>query len=371
MTHRLRPSNRGRVERCPGCIGMANWLAAEEPENPGAAEGSRLHAITATFMDRWLSEDAPEDVDLDQLAREVSDAEDDRELLLSCASVVEPHVPYLKAHVCEHRVDIPYMREGGTLDLGLDCRHPRDGAYRVIVDWKFWHQEIDRQDGEAQTESYWLADGADKTTAIIHLPRLGITEYYEFDPESRARALADLRDDYENTLRPDFYNLLRPSPEACRYCPARHGCPAVDTTTRALALAGQQELVSIQRFAEFVKWAPVIEDRIKVARNAVKAFILAGGEVPGFVVSEQKGRRYLTPEGCMEALERLDDYSIEVDGSDDAFRVSAGKLIDAAVDACPEFRASTKKAKRKLVEDILEPYMRSDGPTYVLRRTKA
>jgi hypothetical protein len=117
---------------------------------------------------------------------------------------------------------------------------------------------------------------------------------------------------------------LVPSEKGCKFCKAKHFCPALKAvTSNALAVASEAtdfedltlpkkassathigEHISPEKLAEVMRAAPLIEDFIKAVRGEVERRLLAGLEVPGFYlgVGRAGNRRWADEEVALKEL---------------------------------------------------------------------
>jgi hypothetical protein len=383
----VRPSNLGRTSICGAWLGLASWLGLTgSTDNEAAAEGRRLHALVAQLLE-WLLRtgsgavtryEEAEGIVYEWLGEEPVELEEgDERLLASCLMAVGEHLPYVTDYHIEHKVTIPGLPHPGTLDLVLFCsRGGRD--YRVITDWKFYRAGLaSTRVPWIQIAAYWLGLPVcdESTLGIVHLPWVGETYAHEFLPAHRPSVQATIRDAIQDSKDPAWWELFRPAPDACKFCPClANGCPAAAEATDELRLEAQSAAstpsVPLEKSAELTRWAPVIEEQIAVAKARVKAAILTGTKVDGFVVSTEKGRRGIEDLiGCYKRLLELELLSpAQFVG---LAKVAFGALVSEAARHVPDSIAKYKKDKRAFVELELEPYIARGLPVMKLKRTSS
>jgi hypothetical protein len=157
----------------------------------------------------------------------------------------------------------------------------------------------------AALEEFSLVGDIKSVRLVIHQPRVhhapqewpvSLEELRAFGDEVRVAAKAALACYHEG------HEVLSPSDDACRWCRAKHKCPALDKlvtetvgaqfddlTAGAVQLepAGNAEILAKKMAA-----CDLIEKWIKAVRGKVEAELFAGHDVPGYkLVMGKKGAR--------------------------------------------------------------------------------
>jgi len=184
----------------------------------------------------------------------------------------------------------------------------------IVVDLKYGMGELVSPERNKQLMIYALAAYEEfsmvgdikSVRLVIHQPRVhhapqewpvSVAELQAFGEEVRVAAKAALACYHEG------HEVLAPSDAACRWCKAKHKCPALDKLVTETVGASFEDLSktevvipAIGRYddslAQKMAACDLIEKWIKAVRGKVEAELFAGNEVPGYkLVMGKKGAR--------------------------------------------------------------------------------
>lgn len=160
--------------------------------------------------------------------------------------------------------------------------------------------------------------------AIIVQPRLDHVSICDIDVtdlkifalkmQARARQAVEV---YEMADEPGLEHYA-PGEKSCRFCKAKHACPAlasaVETETRDLfgalvehGASAMAAAVPADRLAQAMSKVPMIEDFCKAMRSETERRMLAGQIVPGFKLIEGRrgARKWIDEDKAQKTLRRL------------------------------------------------------------------
>ncbi len=182
----------------------------------------------------------------------------------------------------------------------------------IVVDLKYGRGELVSPEENKQLmiyalaalEEFSLVGDIKSVRLVIHQPRVhhapqewpvSLERLSAFGEEVKVRAAAALECYNEG------HQVLSPSDSACRWCKAKHKCPALDKLVTETVGAQFDDLTDAARIApagnaeELAKKmaaCDLIEKWIKAVRGKVEAELFAGREVPGYkLVQGKKGAR--------------------------------------------------------------------------------
>jgi hypothetical protein len=238
--------------------------------------------------------------------------------------------PEMEAHVNTYVQAVRKYAEGGT--LFAEQRLPittwtgepdafgtsdavvltSDGEL-IVVDLKYGMGELVSPEENKQlmiyalaaVEEFSLVGDIKSVRLVIHQPRVhhapqewpvSLERLSAFGEEVKVRAAAALECYNEG------HEILAPSDSACRWCKAKHKCPALDKLVAKTIASDFEDLtegvVQLQPVGDGVTLAQkmaacdLIEKWIKAVRGKVEAELFAGREVPGYkLVQGKKGAR--------------------------------------------------------------------------------
>jgi hypothetical protein len=207
--HPFSPSRLGLRAACPGSYHQE--LGFPEMEGEGSSTGTMLHRAIADYLKmRGVALIEDENVRLVEacygLFKEItSDVKPLRVLVES------------KMHLMD--TDFIHVLLAGTPDVTLlfpDCV--------VVIDWKFYHQEIKFEDAALQMSAYMEMAmqecSRDRAVGYVYLPRLDKTYKRQQERGETIEEIKAIIEKSRNSME------LHPG-EHCKYCRALTVCPAV------------------------------------------------------------------------------------------------------------------------------------------------
>ena len=307
MAHaKLSPSSAIRWMNCPGSIVVSEGVP--ERRSPAAARGTVCHLmaeealVTGKLPEHWLGQEVAADettvVTVDQsmidtvehyvgTAREYIDGADEW--------AVEEKLPLL--HLTGEDAH-------GTADLIV-----MRGNELQVHDLKAGHHEVQAENNPqlkiyalAAMCKYAIVGDFDTVLTVIHQPEHGGPKEWrytveELDEFSGEVAAAAERVKEAISARPVMskgdweWNYLRPSTDACRFCPARATCPALKATVDE-AVAVEFEALDDDTLGESMAKVELVEAWCKEVRAETERRLLQGKPVRGFkLVQGRRGPR--------------------------------------------------------------------------------
>jgi hypothetical protein len=183
----------------------------------------------------------------------------------------------------------------------------------IVVDLKYGMGELVSPERNKQLmiyalaalEEFSLVGDINRVRLVIHQPRVhhaaqewpvSLEDLRAFGDEVRAAAKAAL------ACYNEGHEILAPSDSACRWCKAKHKCPALDKLVAKTIASDFEDLtegvVQLQpvgdgtTLAQKMAACDLIEKWIKAVRGKVEAELFAGNAVPGYkLVMGKKGAR--------------------------------------------------------------------------------
>lgn len=284
------PSRHPMLANCPG------WMSGESGE--AAERGTRIHAIIEDFLTkshRGMEVHADEIASADNAIRWFNE-------------VLRPAHPEITNWMFEKKVTGLLPDTGGTLDVvGIDDFY----GTVVAVDWKSGSKYYDAATNEQghvhviNTAKFWGAKAVvfyfyncDTGQSSSHTFSGGDMDRLRDDAEARI-VMADTAERTGHGLR-RFYG--------CDWCGRKLTCQeyrkSVDTAVSApivdvKALSAADLGAMLDRYAEP---AAAVAEFIKALKARAVEVIQAGGEIPGYTVTERGGqRKWKDPESAAMA----------------------------------------------------------------------
>lgn len=278
--HPAGPSQLGRIVLCPGSMNLAERARREGSAlSPYAAEaqsGTDLHAL--------LPPDVPIPDDLEPA---------DRAAVEAARAWVAEKLQGRKARY-EERVT---LSSGifGTVDVI---------APHVILDVKFGRAPLVPAAIEWQMKAYVASQYDGCEVAVFHARER--TEYTaSFTAADCERLDSEIHRSYGAAQQGDA--PLRPSPDACRYCPATGICPAFrDQMMVPVENLPEEETaldltpLQVSRWLQLFSIIGAREDAIK---ERAKEILLAGGSIPGYHLKSMETRKLPSKEELIRLID--------------------------------------------------------------------
>lgn len=295
---RLSPSSAHRWINCPGSVGLIERAGVSTSVHTAAtAEGTLAHSYAEAALRAALASRPVEWPGEDEEMREHATAYASRVIGLGKGRVGPTFV--------EQRLRTSIPECYGT----ADAVSVYDDEI-IITDYKYgWHAVYPEWNpqlmiyGLAALETWqWCVPDLERVTSVIEQPRTGNRSQWSIEPA----ALLSWRDEVLGPAAVEArseWAPLRPSDEACHWCPASGIC-AVRTTQMLEAdypapetLDGEGLRVAMERVDGVKKWARDVETA------ALDAIYRRGVSVPGWTVGQSEGRlKVVDDEGLIDAL---------------------------------------------------------------------
>jgi hypothetical protein len=330
---RLSPSSAKRWMSCPGSVVMSYGLP--DPGSEHAREGTAAHFLAADCLTNDCHPSA-------HLGRWISVGDDG-------AAWSTPGVGYEvdvdMAGYVNHYVQEAMAQAKGAALVAVETAVPIDaytgetgaqGTADLIVirdevlqihDLKYGRGVQVQAEGNEQLmlyalgalELYGMSYDLDHVELWIHQPRVSTTpsrwvcslEDLMVFAEEVMRAARRVQEATDAFIFGDPGTLFYPSEEACRWCRAKHFCPALtemvhETTGVDFENLDEKEFLNVQGLPDLgtkLAAVPLIEEWCKAVRAAVESELLAGNEVSGWkLVEGRRGNRAWINTEEVEAL---------------------------------------------------------------------
>ncbi len=323
--HPFGPSRLQQLRDCPGSYRMQ--LGLEDKTSPEAAEGTMLHDRIARG-------------DFEGLNTEQS------ELCAAClrflAQVVgeDKGAKVLYEQHIEVRNDKGEIITEGTADVVILFT---DGRLAVI-DWKFGRNPVKEVNRNLQLAAYCLGAmqmfGKTACHGHIYQPRIYAASDYLFTKP--ASILRNIELVIAAAQGPAL--ILNTEGEACKYCLAKHICPAFRTKFAALATQPIYDLTNPQELARLYEASKKVEKFCKEIKAAMENYIVANGECAGYYLKLKPGNRECV--NVMAFYNAVADYITPAEFTG-MCRVSVGGAIDAVAE---KMQAAAKAKGEKLTK---------------------
>ena len=224
----LAPSSMARTLQCPASVTLA--ARYPEPRNDAAREGTAAHWVMSEVL-------AGEVCCEGQIAPNGVVVTDE---MIDAAELVYDHVRRVAGGpglLVEQRVSIPRIHPQcfGTPDV-VWWQAPR--ARLHVWDLKFGHAHVGAFEN-AQLAAYAAGlcsdlDGFEEQACAVHLHIVQPRNYHRDGPIRTWTTTAAALRTMWNLMAAAAEEALGPNPKArtgpeCKYCPARHACPAIQT----------------------------------------------------------------------------------------------------------------------------------------------
>lgn len=288
--HPFGPSSMRRRELCPASMRLEEGLP-EPPTSPEAGRGSRIHDLTAGYI---------------QKGEALEPQTEEQELALKCFEywqrvfLPEEEAEKMAVGKVEHRVEYRVIKDDpetqlyfGTADfIGLFNESERG----LIIDWKTGFLETDPAPDNIQGAAYALAlmQEFDLKECAVHFynPTQNRASSHVFtDAEALARHIMRV---HNLCLAPD--TPPRPGEDQCRYCRAfYHGtCAGVKKELAKIAelapeLEGSIKSLSDEQLADFFEKTKVVAKAKDLAEKELRERIERDGSCAGHRIKLTSG----------------------------------------------------------------------------------
>lgn len=331
-----------RVIACPGSVKLVQQMP-ERPSSRYADEGTLCH----TIMEGVLTQDRqPEDYLGDAIGSVVVTQElIDTKIRPAQAALNEIDPNYDMTYECEVVVGFGDALPGvfGSADL-----IGRMGDTAIVLDWKFGDGVDVAVEENPQAMFYaaaamrtpkvkWAFDGVEQIDCVIVQPTAAKPVKWWRTTPDRIRA-------FERQLFAAVKEAQGPDPrfatgDHCRWCAAKPVCPLL-TGAVERAVKTNIKNVDVERLAQMLEQAPLIEDYLASVRALALLMLEEGERVPGFkLVQKRATRQWVNPTEAKDALARL--------GLDET-ELTETKLVSPA-----QAEKALKKRKLELPDELV------------------
>lgn len=284
---RLAPSAASRWMSCPGSITLSEKaleLVGPQPQNDAAALGTALHEVAELCL-----------LDGEQNFEDhVGKVYNGVRILADHEHRVQPYIDYCRELDGDHYVETrAKINEHcwGTADHSA-CQPGR----LVVTDLKTGTGVKVFARYNPQLMLYALGSYLEYNpiyefetfTIVVSQPALDHHDEFEFNLEDMEEFIIKVADATAAVFDDD--PALNPSESACRWCPARPICPALEELTRVEALSDFKAMTAAE-IGEALERIPMLKAWIAAIQDFAKELMLEGVEVPGKKVVEGRRRR--------------------------------------------------------------------------------
>lgn len=286
---------------CPASVRMAAEYGRDQQETKAAAEGTRAHLVAEYAARREFFGDTRIVVPDDD---EMRDAASGWVRVLEDAK--EKHHPSASL-LLEVKVDTTIPSCSGTADAVIV------GPGRVdVLDLKYGRGEVDPEENKQLMlyalgvyRQYSMVFDIDVIGLTIYQPRLSkAAKLWETTPQ-RLQEFAGEAEEMADEALHAAHPRIRPSEEACRFCPAAGVCRARAEWETSLAFGDPNVLTSYE-VASILRQIPSLLRWCEAVRGSAKFTIQSGSVIPGWSVKTKKGStRIVDPRGLKSRLESL------------------------------------------------------------------
>jgi CRISPR/Cas system-associated exonuclease Cas4 (RecB family) len=341
----IRASNLERTALCCG----SHWACEGIPyqSSPEADEGTLLHK--ACEVERW-----DEDVLTGEQISTVNRAIEIREKLMTRLFGQDKVLRQKEVFYKALRIGV----SGKTDFLATSEK------MALSVDYKFGRGDVEDAESNLQIRTYAVLavlSGRIKPTvediyvAIIQ-PRVSneptLCRYTREDIDRAIKDIVSIREAAEPMGAP-----RTPSPQACRFCPAS-GTERCPESQVMIELVSRDIAPVPQKMALLLTAAKLAEPAIKRIRDAARAIISHGGEIPGWILEPNSDRAHVTD--VMTGFNLLGEW-ITPQQYADSCRVTFGELEKQYREHHGCTWDEAKREVRKRLGPVIE--MRSVAPS--------
>lgn len=367
-----RPSNLGRLALCPGSYVLALQIWRDQPPAQAVTtSGARIHRAL------WQGDYSQLSAEEQEVAHQCSIYE--TELLERWGATTAFHQGLLSTVARE--VPLKLLGESGdvildgTPDALADWQAP-DGRHGGVLDfktgWRFSPTSLACQCGAYGAMVLQTFPDMLDVSVAGYYPRLRADFVRVFRRDELPGLISSIKAILEEATHSDEIRL-RPSAEACEYCPALNACPAVRQSVLSLERAIQALDISAlegPRLGDLYSRLGVLEDLKAAVRDEIIARHKEGDNSTGYVGRLQQGHRYIADVGA--AWDRVGDIVPAVDflGCCD---VRYKRLEEKGVGEIRRRKGPKYKVKEAQAEfqAILGDALQRRAPFYVLTRLGA
>jgi hypothetical protein len=288
--HQYSPSSLERLSICPGSNALIATLpeSKQNPPNDYSKEGDLLHAYIS-------DETALDDIkDIDHI-----------DMIRRCKEIVDHQIKGALQFHFEHHMELKingHVVTSGTADVVAVFED-----YVTVIDWKFGFNKVTPVEHNAQFKAYSLMAqqkfNKKKVLCLCFQPRVSwIPDVFEFDDYDKLQHdILNIIDNAELCFIDDL--RLKADDKACIYCSAKPICNAtgknmLEVLTRDI---DQYNQLSSLQMSELLTQAKLAKRTAEAIEKLSKEVFMNGDEIPGYKLTEKKGRRLIdNPEEAFE-----------------------------------------------------------------------
>lgn len=299
---RLSASSAHRWALCPGSVRLSEGLPNRG--SASAAEGTLAHEIAAERLTpghsgglSYLGS---------KMRRDGHEVTCDQEMIDGVQLYID-HVAATQRLGDQEFVEVDLTPALAKIHPGLggtaDFVRYRPSAGRLdVMDFKYGAGTLVNPDGNKQLLLYALGalltldkPGVAEVAVTIVQPRIehedGRIRSWSFPAVDLLLFAADVEESAARTQDPNA--PLVPGESQCKWCPARHECPALEAKSHALTALefGELRTYDPAKLAQALADAPLVESRIKALREFAYAEAERGSPPPGWKLVLKRGTR--------------------------------------------------------------------------------
>lgn len=247
----------------------------------------------------------------------------------------------------------------------------------TVIDFKFGRVKVTHARDHKPIRIYAAmavqAYDLDEVRVVIVQPRVSkddrVTEF-TFTKEELATVTDEckqVQDECRNGTQ------LRYGDIQCRYCPGKMKCVEYmrhtqTTTEELMTIDHAHALANPECIGEYLAKAKSIKKFLDNLEHHAKEMMLKGETVPGWELKTKRGAREITdPQGVFEKVAPVIDVKKFLSCVD----VSMSKLEDAYVRTKKELDGTSLKDGKKILADLIEPFMERKKDLVVLTQVDA
>lgn len=306
---KFRMSAAQRVALCPGSV-KASIGIGEGKTSPEAERGTRIHAALADYFSHGPATK-------DGISKMLTTPEE-ADTAVVMAEMTEKLIGELGGidgkPLCEAEV------EAAGWTGHIDLMAMLNGGDLLVIDWKTGRGAVADSDENAQLRAYAVGAirkatdlgwcyGGQVTVAIIQPFEKTVPCFYSIgDIAVAGQELVAWRAGAEADTAPRV-----PSPDACKYCPAKATSRCPETTNLPATLAESAPLVDLRtmpgaKLAGLIAAGEIVAKLLDEAKDAARDRLKAGEEVGDLALGKPRKTRSIADN--LAALQRLADKGV-------------------------------------------------------------
>ncbi|CAB5212568.1 Protein of unknown function DUF2800 [uncultured Caudovirales phage] len=275
---KLRPSASSRWMACAASVHLSVGIP-DSPSGEAAQIGTAIHALAETC---WQTEDDPKN-HIGKVVENIRITEQNAEfaqLHLDTIKRLEKELGRVLVEQHGTVLNTMQIELSGTCDVvGYSVKD----SIIEIVDLKTGRNYVAAD--SSQLKIYALA--IMKTLGDFQTIRLTIVQPQLGENRTHQMTLAELKEWEDNELMPAVAKIATmnayptPSPNACKYCPAKLHCPALKEKAAAVPIKPTKEL-SEEEISYWLEQADLVEGFYEELKKHATMRLVGGSAVPGW-----------------------------------------------------------------------------------------